>query len=689
MSPLELLQLIGYAMGAVVTLWMGVLLRRWRRGLGNLEKVLFVLAIAIGLWHTNNLIILIHTLLGFDLNQLTFIRRIADTFAVISIVLSYSFLLHAHLHLWAFARERSLTFFEKIRVYLSYIPPLFLVVSIPHLWTGAYRPMMLKLAEIQFLNTPSINYVQAFLMWAGYVLCLIAITDLAISFITKSKQEKQFMQLLGASFLAIAGLMIVMLLTGAGNDTKLGIYLQTIANLGSLLPTALLAYSIYRHRYLELVIKESLVLASFAALVLIFYLYGIRSIGELLTAEFGLRSGVIESFLILGLVFIAAPLRRWIEKRFFKIFEREASLYRDVVTRINADSGQYKHLPDLLHFIEEKTVQNLGLRRVKLLVNDAKNENGFDGNFVENVLNLSSGQAWTPIENDALLRAHNFDWAIALRRENRSVGMLLVDAPHEALTDDVRTILEVLAGQVAIAIDECRLVEENVTLERKVAHNERLTALGQMAATVAHEIKNPLSAIKSIAQVMREDLKVKEEYERDLSLIVSETDRLSRTVTQLLSFAKSSPETTSIILKDLIQTVIALYSAEAAQNKIEIVSKIQNGEILLDSKQNTAVRDALSNLILNAVQASKEGDKVLVETTFENEKLVITVEDNGKGITENLHEKIWEPFFTTKQRGTGLGLAIVRKRIEEIGGTTALSKTKQMRGSCFEIRLKV
>ena len=687
MSPLELLQLIGYAMGAVVTLWMGILLRRWRRGLGNLEKILFALAVVIGLWHAGNLVILIHTLLGFELNQLTFIRRIADSVAVISIVFSYSLLLHAHLHLWAFARERSLTTIEKIRVFLSYIPPLFLTVSIPHLWTGEYRPMLVKLAEIQLLNTPSINFVQAFLAWASYVLCLIAATDIAISFITKSKQDKRFMQMLGASFWVIAALMVVMLITGASNETKLGIYLQTIANLGSLLPTALLAYSIYRHRYLELVIKESLVLATFAAVVLIFYLYGIRSIGELLTAEFGLRSGVIESFLILGLVLIAAPLRRWIEKRFFKIFEREATLYRDVVARINTDSRQYKRLPDLLHFIEEKTVQNLGVRRVKLLVNDTKNENGFDENFVESVLKLSSEQSWMPIEDNDLLKSQKYDLAFPLRRENRVVGLLLVDAPREALTDDVRTILEILAGQVAIAIDECRLVEENLKLERKVARSERLTALGQMAATVAHEIKNPLSAIKSIAQVMREDEKVKQEYERDLSLIVGETDRLSRTVTQLLSFAKSSPETLSINLKDLIQTIIALYSADAAQSKIVIESKIQNDEITLDSKQNAAVRDALSNLVLNAIQASKEGDKVLVEVRFENEKLIIAVEDNGKGIVEDLREKIWEPFFTTRQRGTGLGLAIVRKRIEEIGGTTILTTPKELKGARFEIQL--
>jgi signal transduction histidine kinase len=686
MSPLELLQLIGYAMGAVVTLWMGVLLRRWRRGLGTLEKVLFALAIAIGLWHSSNFIITVHSLLGFELNQLTIFRRFADTIAVISIVVSYSLLLHAHLHLWAFARERALTKIESIRIYLSYIPPLFLVIAIPHIWSGQYRPMMDKLAEIQLLATPPINHVQAFLAWTVYVLVLIAATDLAISFITKSKQDKRFMQLLAASFLVIAFVLLAMLFTNASGETKLRIYLQTFANLGSLLPTALLAYSIYRHRYLALVIKESLVVATFAALILIVYLYGIRKIGELLTARLDLREGVIESFLILGLVLFAAPLRRWIEKRFYKIFEREASLYREVVARISSDSVKHKHLPDLLNFIEEKTTHNLGLRQVKLIVKDSADANGFDEKFVEEVLKLSSEREWIEIENEEILQEAKFEIAYPLRRENRLIGLMLVDAPHEALTGDVRAVLEVLAGQVAIAIDECRLVEENIQLERKLAQGERLAALGQMAATVAHEIKNPLSAIKSIAQVMREDENVCKEYGRDLKLIIGETDRLNLSITQLLSFSRRTPETISTVtVEELITNVLELYRAEAKSKGVSLESKIKNPETVLNGQQSAVLRDALSNLVSNALQASKS--KVSVGSFLNESDLRFLVEDDGKGVSSELQEKIWEPFFTTNTRGTGLGLAIVKKRIEEIGGKAKLLQTENGKGACFEIRL--
>jgi signal transduction histidine kinase len=173
----------------------------------------------------------------------------------------------------------------------------------------------------------------------------------------------------------------------------------------------------------------------------------------------------------------------------------------------------------------------------------------------------SANDVW---DGEALLREHEFEMAHLLRRENKLLGLMLVDAAPDALSIDVRAVLEVLAGQVAIALEDYRLIEENVRLERKLAQGERLAALGQMAATVAHEVKNPLSAIKSIAQVMREDERLSTEYTRDLDLIVSETDRLNRSVTQLLNFARHAPPAAPPARADeLVQAIVELFRAEA------------------------------------------------------------------------------------------------------------------------------
>ena len=298
-------------------------------------------------------------------------------------------------------------------------------------------------------------------------------------------------------------------------------------------------------------------MATFAAVVLTIYIYGIRTIGDWMTSRYGVRAGVVEALLILALALAAAPLRSWLARRFHKLFEREAALYRQIVSRISSHAGQFQQLPDLLDFVEQETTSALKLRRVRIVLSDhdaAKHapQNGAgeaadaagqlagktDDSWVEQVLDSSSGVNWLPVEDDSALKTHGFTIAYPLRRDERVSGVLLVDASSGSLTEDVRSVLEVLAGQVAIAIEDSRLAEENVRLERKLTERERLAILGQMAATVAHEIKNPLSAIKSIAQVMGEDQNLSHEYSRDLSLIVGETDRLGRSVTQLLSFAR-------------------------------------------------------------------------------------------------------------------------------------------------------
>jgi signal transduction histidine kinase len=255
------------------------------------------------------------------------------------------------------------------------------------------------------------------------------------------------------------------------------------------------------------------------------------------------------------------------------------------------------------------------------------------------------------------------------------------------LTEDVRSVLEILAGQVAIAIEDSRLAEENARLERKLTERERLAILGQMAATVAHEIKNPLSAIKSIAQVMGEDQSISNEYSRDLSLIVGETDRLGRSVTQLLSFArKELPAEMPSRSEQLIQSVVRLFQVTAETDGIRLTTKIEKDEAL-EGSAVSALRVALSNILLNALQATPPGGEVTIRQSTEGGDLVICVQDGGPGIPDDLRQRVWEPFFTTKQRGTGLGLAIVRKRMQEAGGTARLLTRVNGSGARFELRV--
>jgi signal transduction histidine kinase len=686
MSPLEVLQLVGYSIGAILPVWLGIQLFSRRRKLSAVERLLFLLALTMGGWHGSNLIITLHSLFGFSYDKWTTLLRVADSVSVISITFAYSFLLHVHLYLWAAASNRPLKLSEKVRVYLSYLPNIFLAVALYKIWFRPYAPMM---SRLHFLVFPMA-------VWITYVLGVIAITELLIAKKTQNQSEQRIMRTLAASFVVIGIVILAALAFGLGEGTEAGLYLKTVANLGSLLPSLLLAYYIYRYRYLELIIEESLIVASFAAVVLTIYIYGIKTIGDWMTLRYGFRPGVIEALLILGLALWAAPLRRWLEKRFHKLFEREAALYRQIVSRISSQAGQYKHLPQLLDFVQQQTTRALGLRRTRIVLRErflsgetAPQASATDAPFsqseLERIIELSQSNGWQPIEDHPLLSNNGFALAYPLRRDERVSGVLLIDAAAATLTADTRSVLEVLAGQVAIAVEDCRLVEENVTLERKLAERERLAALGQMAATVAHEIKNPLSAIKSIAQVMGEDESMSREYARDLSLIIGETDRLGQSVTQLLSFARSkAPAELPQLASQLIEAVVRLFQVSADNRGVTLTTK-PGADRELSGEVVSSVRVALSNLLLNSLQATDKGGEITIAQNIEGDLLVISVQDTGPGISEELRKRVWEPFFTTKQRGTGLGLAIVRKRMEEAGGTARLVPSVNGKGSRFEL----
>lgn len=669
LDPLEILQVIGYSIGALLPLWMLFQLITHRSKLSNIERILALLALTMGGWHTSNLVITLHGLFDLGPDTWTTLLRVADTIAVISITFAYSFLLHVHLHLWANSQNRPLTRSEHLRVYLSYVPTVFLLIAVPRLWTGEYAPMMTKLSF----------FVLPFAFWIAYVLGLIALTELLIAHKTQHRSEKRIMRTLAASFIGVGLVIFLALAFGLGEGTRAGVYLKTLANLGSLVPSVLLAYYIYRYRYLEIIIEESLVVVSFATVVLTVYVFGIRTIGDWMTQRYGVRPGLVEALLILALALLAAPLRGWLAQRFHRLFEREAALYKEIVARIGSYAGQYKDLSDLLHFVEERTTVALGLRQLKIFTDSSET-------WVEYVLEKSKETGWEPVEDDVVLMDHGFKLAYPLRREDKVEGLLAVDAASASLTPDARSIIGLLANQVAIAIDDSRLLGENLRLERELAERERLASLGRMAATVAHEIKNPLSAIKSIAQVMREDESLRNEYERDLGLIVGETDRLSQSVTQLLSFARrESPTAQPLSVDELVRSVADLFRANASEQGIVLDCEVKV-QAELTGKSVSALRDALSNLLLNALQATPQGGKVELTAAAANGDLVISVQDSGSGVPADLRERIWEPFFTTRQRGTGLGLAIVRKRVQEVGGSASLEASNG-RGALFQLRV--
>jgi two-component system sensor histidine kinase HydH len=219
-----------------------------------------------------------------------------------------------------------------------------------------------------------------------------------------------------------------------------------------------------------------------------------------------------------------------------------------------------------------------------------------------------------------------------------------------------------------------RDLREIKQLEEKVRRSEKLAAIGELAAGVAHEIRNPLSSIKGFAQYLRHALKDKPREKEYAETMVSEVDRINTVVTDLLTFARPmEAERVPTDITELVEHAVRLVQADARTRDIDIQMQISDlSKIPLDANQMT---QAILNLLLNALQAVKNGGRIEVGTEFDpsDSLLKIWVEDDGSGISADQKEKIFDPFFTTRKKGTGLGLAIVHKIVENHNGEINLA----------------
>ncbi len=229
-----------------------------------------------------------------------------------------------------------------------------------------------------------------------------------------------------------------------------------------------------------------------------------------------------------------------------------------------------------------------------------------------------------------------------------------------------------------------------VKLRDSFAERERLTSLaatGELSATLAHEIRNPLNAIGSAALYLKKNIKgdLAQEFSK---IIYEESSRINKLTSNLLTFPQPlRPDFRPTDVNLLILDTISLLKEESEERGLSIEPDLQEGipEVLLDRNQ---MKQVLINLILNAFDALPEKGTVSIGTSVRNGDVLLNVHDNGSGIAAEDLGKIFNPFFTRKTRGTGLGLAFTRKVVKEHGGDIEVRSDSE-EGSTFTIHLPV
>ena len=657
MGTLLYFRLIGFTAGTLLMLFWIVVILGYRRQ-RNFERVFFFLSLALFFFYGGSLL---------ALNAQIYYAQPPETlniFAWSVVCLGLCFLapLLVHLHL-EFANNRGFSqSATQKRLWLAafYAPVIFFVLRVYTLLTTG--------TNFDFL-TPGNSLGRGFGIWLAAALVFCAFCEARFGFNAPEFRQKLFHRVI-AGLLAIAAALTAQLhvfvsafpwrFQSVVSDRA---WESTILALLPIIPFGLLVYDVQRFNFLQIGRQRNLLYAVSVTFFALLYLSLVRRISTWL--EPMLPPEASAAILLFVLVVFFEPLQRLLGKRLRLTAQAEMDQAQRIAAAIQEVARQ-GNSDKLKRFVETWLKESLQIADVQLTL-----------------YNKSAVAA----DSEAPDEFNSF----TIQQMGRTVGVLRV-RPHGAmLSGETRAALEFICEQIPGAFDLCRLIEEKLRLERELAERERMAALGQMAASISHNLKNPLGSIKTILQVQIESRDLPENFRNESQMVLQEVNRLSSKLNQLLQFSRPAVLGQSVEARcdagEVLREVAEVLRPEVDHRGILLQSPAIS-EPLPIAIGKEALNDILTNLLVNALDAVSPEGHICISTSQTDGFCILTVEDDGHGIPPDLQEKILQPFFTTKSQGTGLGLAIVVRRVAEAKGHMDFqSPLRDGRGTRFRIRL--
>jgi two-component system NtrC family sensor kinase len=253
-----------------------------------------------------------------------------------------------------------------------------------------------------------------------------------------------------------------------------------------------------------------------------------------------------------------------------------------------------------------------------------------------------------------------------------------------------RSLIDTIAREISIIVEQKQAEEEKSSLQEQLLHADRLATIGQLGAGVAHELNEPLASILGFAQLAVKDPKLSDQTKHDLEKIVSSTLHAREVISKLLAFARqTTPEKDRTDLNSLVKDGLQFLQSRCTKAGIEVSCHFSK-DLPMITVDRSQILQVLTNLVVNSIQAMPNGGRLSISTSCQNNQVLLSVEDTGTGMSEEVTPKIFDPFFTTKQadQGTGLGLSVVRSIVASHGGSIDVA-SKVGQGTRFTIRLPI
>ena len=625
MSVSALFTLIGFFLGIVLHgVLLATVIKRPHRT--TLERGLIFLLAGLLIWYAGNFLAGILRSMDPARVRLALITTDAVSFSALGCL--PALLLHTH---WLYYRR----FFppSSLEKRLAKVLLVLLYGMIP----------LLPLALRELLSGTTAHPLEKLGPFRAPFLVLLAVSYFASAYLQRRIVRRSTRPIEAALFRRLFVLFLVIplftLWVFEGTDPSWGPfpYLVTLALLASAFPAFLVAYYIYRYQFLQIRVHRGLTSAVVVLLFMVVYLAGVRSLVQYLHEEVGAPVFLLEATFLFSLLLIFPPLSQWVQGWVSRSFSEDIGRYRRIADRIQAGA------PGVV------STHELATEIVRLLNQEYPES--------ESRIHLGSSHP-------------GGDSVYPLPAGERPIGYLEFRS-FEAASPGQREGLRVLLAEIGAALERSRFLERQVTLEREVARKSHLEELGRMAATIAHNVKNPLSSIKTLLQLQREADNLTQAQQHELGMMLEEVDRLSKTVTSLLRFSRlesgEGRTLSDVDLRGLVETVLAVFQGSLTDRQLALDVELGSDPLTVRAHAD-GLKDVLANLLSNAVEASPVGGTISIRTRREGDRAKLFIEDEGPGIPEGVLSRLFQPFVTTKAAGTGLGLAIARRRMEQMQG---------------------
>ena len=485
-----------------------------------------------------------------------------------------------------------------------------------------------------------------------------------------------------------------------------------LASLYSLLVSFFFAIALIKYRLLDihLLIRGGILYSTVSGLILAIYILIIKNIGEMISRRAYGRSLLVEAGLILALAFMLQPFQRKVGDWMDRFFYMERVRFRTKLSEFSRGLTELIDLGDVARTTVHFITQTLHVDSVAFFLLKAEvNEYHLIFDIPSHARKIYSPQ------NPVVIRMESNERAVDLEhlRENegelkevddlieagwvavapiflkgRLQGFLLLGKKRSGkdYTVEELELLEAFSNQTALAISRALAYLDMSLKDKQIMQAEKMAAIGELAAGIAHEIRNPLGIITGSAETVRkhEKRKVREEM---VAYILEESKRIDGLIGTLLDLGRpKEPKLVSCDLREILEKTLLLISPQAKTLGVEIEKRVPEKplRVSIDPDQ---VRQAFTNLGVNALEAMPHGGLFKV-TVLENaeDKVSIQFSDTGKGIPKEALAKVFDPFFTTKEGGTGLGLSIAHRIIAQHEGDIRV-EAEEGRGAVFTISL--